>query len=68
MENLKQGKVSMKTIRYIFWLGVHDALEKSWHWVYRNKVQPNQPSLSKLSPPIYTKIFENDEVTIYRSN
>ena len=29
-------------IRYRFWMFVHDALEKVWHWVYYKHVVPNR--------------------------
>lgn len=58
----------MRKLRYKFWLWIHDRLELMWHWVYRNRVRPLSPLLSNNRPVIYTKVLENEHVTIYRTN
>lgn len=30
-------------MRLRFWMWIHDALERMWHWVYRHKVAPLTP-------------------------
>jgi hypothetical protein len=58
-----------KPIRIRFWQFVHDTVERFWHWIWRVKLNPyyeahKMPSLSRQ----YIKVFENEEVTIYRTN
>ena len=67
----------MKRIKYLFWMWVHDRLERAWHWVYRNGVAPNCPPFPTFGVEEYDPetgcwpsgteiVFMNDEVTVYR--
>ena len=56
----------IRRIKYAAWLWLHDHLEMLWHWVYRNGVLPNAPPFPCVGNVVYTKIFENEQVTIYR--
>ena len=57
-----------RRLKYRFWRWIHDLLESLWHWSYRVGVKPNQEPWPEGRDVIYTKILENEEVTIYRSN
>lgn len=56
----------VKQIRFKFWLWLHDSLEAAWHWSYMH-LAPLYPPLPPHAPVLYSKILENDEVTIYRT-
>jgi hypothetical protein len=58
----------IRGLRYRFWLWVHDALEKAWHWVYFNKMRTVEHHIKHVAPPWkYSKVFEDGEATFWIS-
>jgi hypothetical protein len=49
--------MTLKRVRYRFWLWVHGALEKAWHWVYYKKVLPLQEPWPEPEPVIYSEAY-----------
>ena len=50
-------------MRYRFWMWVHDTLERSWHWVYYNKLRTVEDHMK------HTMVREPYNVTyVYRNS
>ena len=53
-------------MRLRFWRLLHDTFEWLWHWSWHH-MEPLLPKYSS-APIIYTRIYDDDKVTIYRTN
>lgn len=56
----------MNQLKIKFWMFLHDRAEEVWHFAWKQRVKLG---FDKVIPPAiqYHKIYENEEVTIYRS-
>ena len=49
-------------MRRRFWQFVHDQLERSWHWVYYHKLEPERAKhMRRMISYNYTYVYRNSE-------